>query len=78
MENGELSDDYLFSDDMVKACLKTQRKKGRDDKKSCRTAIPSLPVEWTCQDLEVYFDDETGDVLFGQEEASTSAGDTGE
>jgi hypothetical protein len=78
VESGELSDDYVFSDEMVKTCLKTQRKKERDQKKSCRSAIPSLPLEWTCQDLEAYFDDETGDILFGEEAASSSTGDTGE
>lgn len=45
-----------FSDQEVRECLDNQGKKTREEKKSCAQAAPLLEEEWTCDNLEVFFD----------------------
>ena len=45
-----------FSDQDISECIQNQGKKTREEKQSCSVAGPQLEEEWTCDNLEVYFD----------------------
>ena len=48
---------YQFTDEMLKECLENQGDKEKENKQNCKDARPKLQEEWTCEDLEVYFDE---------------------
>ena len=50
---------YEFSATDYRECLTSNRWISFADKKECRSASPKLEAEWTCEDISVYFDDET-------------------
>ena len=50
---------YKFTDEMKRECMQNQGKKDRDGRAACNEAIPLLEEEWSCEDLEVYFDQST-------------------
>ena len=50
---------YQFTDEMKSECMQNQGKKTGEEKSACRDALPVLTTEWTCEDLEVYFDQST-------------------
>ena len=45
-----------FSDQDISECVQNQGKKTGEEKKSCSQAAPLLEEEWTCDNLEVFFD----------------------
>lgn len=45
-----------FSDQDISECIQNQGKKTREEKQSCSQAAPLLEEEWTCDNLEVFFD----------------------
>ena len=47
---------YQFTDQMMDDCLDNQSEKEKEDKQSCKEALPKLQEEWSCEDLSVYFD----------------------
>ena len=50
---------YQFTDEMKRECMQNQGQKNGDEKSACNEAKPLLDAEWTCEDLEVYFDQST-------------------
>lgn len=50
---------YQFTDEMLKECLENQGEKQKENKEACKEARPKLQEEWTCEDLDVYFDNNT-------------------
>ena len=54
---------YGFESDDYRECISGNRWISFSEKKECRYAIPKLEDEWTCDDISVYFDDES---LFSQ------------
>jgi hypothetical protein len=47
-------------EEQVKTCLKTQRQVEREQARSCQDVLPSLQDEWECDDIEVYFQSQSG------------------
>jgi len=45
-----------FTNEDINECLSNQGKKNGEEKKSCAQARPVLEDEWTCDNIEVYFD----------------------
>ena len=45
-----------FTDADLSECLSQQGKKTGEEKKACSEARPLLEEEWTCDNLEVFFD----------------------
>ena len=50
---------YDFETSDYRECISDNRWISFSEKKECRSAIPKLEDEWTCDDIAVYFDDES-------------------
>ena len=50
---------YEFEASDYRECISGNRWISFSAKKECRSAIPKLEDEWTCDDIAVYFDDES-------------------
>ena len=50
---------YTITSDMVSECKDEQGEKTREDRQDCRQVRPVLEEEWDCEELEIYFSDNT-------------------
>ena len=58
--------DFDFSKELQKECSVENRWLPKEDRQECALALPKLREEWTCDDIQVYFDDD--DELFSSDE----------
>lgn len=50
---------YTITSDMVSECKEEQGEKTREERQDCRQVRPVLEEEWDCEELEIYFSDNT-------------------
>ena len=48
---------YTVTSEMVSECKDVQGEKTREDRQDCRQVRPVLEEEWDCEELEIYFSD---------------------
>lgn len=48
---------YTITADMVSECKDVQGEKTREERQDCRQVRPVLEEEWDCEELEIYFSD---------------------
>jgi hypothetical protein len=50
---------YTITREMFTECKNQQSDKDKDGRKECRLAAPSLEEEWDCDELSIYFEENT-------------------
>ena len=51
---------YTITSDMLSECKEQQGEKTREERQDCRQVRPVLEEEWDCEELEIYFSDNSG------------------
>ena len=51
---------YTITSDMLAECKEEQGEKTREERQDCRQVRPVLEEEWDCEELEIYFSDNSG------------------
>lgn len=53
---GESTCGLEFTSDQISQCISDHNKEDAETRSACSDAAPSLEEEWTCEDIQEYFD----------------------